>query len=199
MACGDNDDKPISNLEKTAHKRLIWIITIILVILWLLMLYAFRSHLIYWNHLTITYLTILIPILFMIYHSFIWGKIIDDSKTRECEIDNIMYSIKSENRLTRIVPVIMFGLGVLLSRFDKHILRKTIPFLLLGLLFGSLIPLTLEHISFKQSNVYKLIVTETIDYCSESYSYGLLIAGILLSFTLVVGEPVLQKNTKMFL
>ena len=175
-----NDD--ITQSDKQHHKQLVLIITILFIIMWMIILYIFQKQLLDYRYKFISTITVILPIVFMIYHMYIQNQIINESTSFSVESTRILTKIYSENRFAKIIPVIIFGMGILLSRFDTKYLRISMPFLILSLLFGTIIPFIIEHINFKQSSIDQILFFEIVEFCSESYAYSLLISSVLLPF-----------------
>ena len=99
---------------------------------------------------------------------------------------------KWDTKLSKIIPVIIFGLGLLLSRhkiFSKE-LKNIVPYLLLSLILGTLTPFILVFIDSSVflnnkknflDNFISLAFKQIIFCCIVTASITLLI-GVLISF-----------------
>ena len=129
----------------------------------------------------------------MLYHSYVKSINFNSSIpiSKEEEKKKILDDMDKEKELANIVPVIVFGLGFLFNSYiiNKKSINLTVPFLLLSLLFGTIIPYIIMYNSFTDSNITKLLISETFLFSSESFSFTLLLSCVLIPyFHLEIGK-----------
>ncbi len=168
--------------EKKRYEIIVALTTVAMVLAWFVVLYLFRSKLIHSQYKLVASVTALIPIVFILYHGVHRYNLIKDARDLQEEKKKIRAEMEAEQALAKVIPVLIFGLGIVLERFDKKYLGIAIPFLLLALLFGTVIPYMIIYVNFEESHIYKLLASETVQYSSEAYSFGLLLSGIILPF-----------------
>jgi hypothetical protein len=126
-----------------------------------------------------------LPVVGIMYHAFIKIRELDRADYREEDSRvKIVNEMKEEKNLANVIPVIVFGVGVLLNTqlVSKDIVRATIPLLLLSLLLGTLIPYIIMYNSFDDSNITKLLVSEVVLFSSESFAFAILILCVLIPY-----------------
>lgn len=104
--------------------------------------------------------------------------------TEKQEKKKIIKNMVKENNLVNIVPVIVFGLGFLLRSIivNDEAIKLTIPYLLLALLLGTIIPYIIMYNNFENCDLSKLIISETLLFSSEACSFSLLISCALIPY-----------------
>lgn len=94
-----------------------------------------------------------------------------------------------ETEFARTVPIIIFGLCLALGPpFKVNMKLTALPFLLLGLICGCIIPYYISLVCFPESNIEKLLVFETIEFRLESFSLTFLFLAICSSFYLSIKQ-----------
>ena len=172
-------------MNKKYYKSILYIINIILVLAWVLIL-KFTKNLIKGKQLWLDILIYLLPILFIIYHINIQLAILNKSKSIKEERNKISKLLKKDLAVAKTIPIMIFGIGIILSKANKEYILISLPYLLLALIFGTVIPFVISMISFKESNLTKLIISENVFSSSESFSFALLIPAIFYPLFLVL-------------
>ena len=80
--------------------------------------------------------------------------------------------IRAEQAFIDILPVTIFGTGILLTNFITN-LDKVIRDFYLVIVFGLLIPLLTTSLTFTVSNIYKKLTNDIISFSSESYAFAI--------------------------
>ena len=75
-----------------------------------------------------------------------------------------------------VVPIIIFGLGVFLPSKFKYLV---LPYLLLALIFGTIIPFIIMKLVENSNSLELLILKDSMEYCSQSFSFTLIIPALL--------------------
>lgn len=179
----------ISNVKKKNHIRYVNISTIVVLLVWLVLCVFVYKLLIKKTNIEGSYFIILciIPIPCILYHMKIIHHIIEKSNTIEKEKKRIIYKLKMETEFARTVPIIIFGLCLALGPpFKIDMKLSAFPFLLLGLIFGCIIPYYISLVSFPESNIEKLLIFETMEFSLESFSLTFLFLAICAPFYLSI-------------
>ena len=95
--------------------------------------------------------------------------------------------MKEDIDISKIIPSTVFGLGLLFSsgKLDIKLLKVTTPYLLLSILFGTIIPYFIIHNNFKNTNLKQLIISKTLLYISETLAFTFLIPSIIIPFLIM--------------
>ena len=135
---------------------------ILFLIIWILTLFIFKKYLLISKNICINLIIIFLPIILIIIQLNNYTKLINDNKI------NILNSyIKEDIKMTHVIPVIIFGVAMLLSRHSNYSKKLAIivPFFILSLLFSIVIPTSLKFIFHKNNlninlllNIYIYII-----------------------------------------
>ena len=174
------------------------------IVFWLILIIIFKKKLLNNNYKILSGFMIILPILLIIINLFRIDNIKkleinketfknltkSDTKSNtksntkpDKKIETILYS---EKNLSSVIPTITFGLASLLK--GSKYLNILTPYLLLSILFGTIIPYFIYNLNIKTINInknfksYKLSVSEIIESGFTGFSYSLLITGLILSF-----------------
>ena len=164
-------------LEQRQHTMyLLMIITSILVIT---VNYIFYFFIIFDN--TKTYiisllLTLFLPFLFNIY-SILYHINFQEKRTEKENLEELEKEITSEKSN---IPIILFGLGIFITKLDKKHILTIFPFLMVSLFFGTIIPEFMNTLIFDHYDLNRLTIVEEIDFTIITLSYGFLIMSIYL-------------------
>ena len=181
--------KKLDNIGIKKHLKIMYITSILCLIFWVFSCLIIYKLLVKPSNINI-YLFIFIffiPILSISYHITIQSKIINSSKYIHLEKKRIFDQLKIEKDFAKTLPIIIFGIGIILGRpFTIKMKLSAFPFLILALTFGSIIPYLISLINFKESTIDKLIVSEVSSFCFETYAFSLLFLAVypplILSF-----------------
>jgi hypothetical protein len=155
-------------MEDSEKKKMIQIsqiTTISMIVFWILFLYFSKLNALY-------AIVLLLPISHIIYQTYIKKSILLNIKDVEEEKKNILSNLEKDLDYAKVIPSILFGVGVLIPNKIKKIV---LPYLLCALLFGTIIPFIMSEMNFKESTLGFLIVSEIIQYSLESFTYVLMI------------------------
>lgn len=157
----------------------------ICIITWYIILYFCRYKFIYPFRFSITLFLFILPMIFILYHAFIkikYFKQINYNKKREKE--DILSALAREKDLANIIPVIIFGFGYLIQNglLDHKVSKLIIPFLIMSLLLGTVIPYALIYNSFIHCSNEKILISEIILFSSEACALTILIACCMVTF-----------------
>jgi hypothetical protein len=157
--------------EKERLIQLSQITSFIMILFWILFLYVSKLNALY-------IIIHLVPIIHIIYQAYIKNQIILKIHDIEEEKTNILTSLEKDLDYAKVIPSILFGVGVLIPNKIK---KMVLPYLLCALLFGTILPFIMSEMNFKDSSVEYLIVSEIIQYSLESFTYVLMLPVIYYS------------------
>jgi hypothetical protein len=122
--------------------------------------------------------TLIIPIITSLY-SAIYHINFEKTHTEAEALDEL----KKENSLEKEskIPIILFGLGIFITKLKKKYITVIFPYLIYSLVFGTIIVEVLNHFIFDYNNLDRLIFVEELEFASIMLSYGFLIMGIYLT------------------
>ena len=158
--------------------------SIVSIILWYTILYLCRFKLIYPVTPFVTAVLFILPTIFIIYHGVIEMDYLKKNKNDKKEKEDILLALAREKDLANIIPVIIFGFGhlIMLKIVKPKISKLIIPFLVMSLLLGTVIPYVFIYNSFKNCSNRKLLITEILLFASESAALTILIACCITAF-----------------
>ena len=154
------------------------IITLIIsYLIWFIILYSLRKIIFNKKFIYSIILFIIIIPLFLILYHFIHS--INYYKKKKIKLLEIEMNI--ERYASRLLPAILFGIGILYSGFsDKKIIKILIPYLALAVFFGTVIPSILVYMNNNYKDFDILFFFESLEFNFVSFGYGLLLAGIFI-------------------
>lgn len=101
--------------------------------------------------------------------------------TDEEELAALEKEINSETEIVSTIPVLLFGLGIIYTQNKKaDYITPTLAFLLLAILFGSLLPQLAKHMVFDHNNLARMFVIEEIIFSFIAIAFGLIIASVIV-------------------
>jgi hypothetical protein len=107
--------------------------------------------------------------------------IVIERKSDKDEIVILKDEIKAEQSISSTIPVLLFGLGIIYGQFkDKSYLSITLPYLLIAVIFGSILPEIGKHLIINYESLYKLFIVSHIIFLCNSIAFGLLIASLIM-------------------
>ena len=149
--------------------------TIVVLILWYILLYSTRHILLKKKYIFIDYLLFILPLLLVMNHLYNMHNHIINNNDIVLE-ENIKDDLKKEMGYAQVVPIIIFGLGVFLPSKFKYLV---LPYLLLSLIFGTIIPFIIMKLGENSNSLELLILKDSMEYCSQSFSFTLIIPALL--------------------
>lgn len=124
-------------------------------------------------------MVVLLPILLNTYSVF-WHINYEQTKTAKETLDELEKEIQNEDA-PKTIPVILFGLGLLISRGkNKNLIRLIIPYLIFSLFFGTVMTQLINQLIFDHNNLERLIIAEELSFMFLSLSFGLMCMSIFL-------------------
>lgn len=161
--------------------------TIMCIILWYFILYLCRNKFIYPIPSNIVSLLFILPVIFIIYHGITEMEYFKQIKDLEKEKKQILEAFNREKDLANIIPVIIFGFGFLImnNMVRKKISKLVIPFLIMSLLLGTVVPYTVIYNSFDNCSNEKILISEIVLFSSEAVALSMLISCCIMTFFMV--------------
>ena len=164
-------------LEQRQHTMyLLMIITSILVITVNYIFYFFIKFDNTKTYIISLLLTLFLPFLFNIY-SILYHINFQEKRTEKENLEELEKEITSEKSN---IPIILFGLGIFITKLDKKHILTIFPFLMVSLFFGTIIPEFINTLIFDHYDLNRLTIVEEIDFTIITLSYGFLIMSIYL-------------------
>ena len=78
------------------------------------------------------------------------------------------------------LPFILFGLGLFIDKMEKKHISLIFQYLIVSLIFGTIIAEMLPYVIFDHNNVIRLTIVGELEYLSKMISYGFLAMGMYL-------------------
>lgn len=125
------------------------------------------------------FLTLVFPIASVFYNTYYHIQF-QKTHTKEEELEELQEEAKllKESK----VPIILFGLGVFITKLEKKYIRRIFPYLLASLIFGNIFIEVVNHLNFDFQNLRRMIIFEEIGFASLMLSYGFLVMSIYLTY-----------------
>lgn len=161
----------MKNSEKDRLIKIVQITSITMITFWILFLYFSKLN-------TLYLIVILLPISQITYQLYIKKSVILNINNYEEEQTKTLSNITKDLDYAKVIPSILFGVGVLIPNKIKKIV---LPYLVSALLFGTIIPFIISEIDFSESKLDVLIISEIIQYSLESFTYVLMLPVIYYS------------------
>lgn len=123
-------------------------------------------------------LTLVFPFFINIYSIF-WHINFEETRTEEENLEEL----ERENKLEKEskIPIILFGLGLFITKLEKNLVLTIFPYLMVSLLFGTILPEFMTLIIFDHYDLYRLTSISEINFAMTGLSYGFLIMSIYLT------------------
>lgn len=123
-------------------------------------------------------LTLVFPFFINIYSIF-WHINFQENRTAEENLEEL----EKENKLEKEskVPIILFGLGLFITKLEKNLILTIFPYLMVSLLFGTILPEFMTLLIFDHYDLYRLTAISEINFAITGLSYGFLIMSIYLT------------------
>jgi len=165
-------------LEKSEHMMyLLVIITSLVIIIVNYLFYFFIKFDDTKTYIISLLLTLFLPFSFNIY-SVLYHINFQETRTEEENLDELEKEISFEKSN---IPIILFGLGVFITKLDKKHILSIFPFLMVSLFFGTIMPEFINTLIFDHYDLYRMTVSEEIKFAIITLSYGFLIMSIYLT------------------
>jgi hypothetical protein len=130
---------------------------------------------------------IIIPLILYSYYIFYQIFSIRQHKSYEELLEETKYEIKKEEKISEIIPVILFGIGIIYANIQKitkkkKLLKIVAPFLIFSLIFGTVITNMISYLILDHYDLHTILISSDIDFVAISISFGLMLTSLLMPF-----------------
>ena len=167
--------KEISHNSK--NFKILVAVASISIIFWIILFYSTRT--IFGLEDRIYNFIAIIPVILIIMHLFHEIKTLANSINKKDELEVLKKELKLLKGFSAIIPTLLFGIGTIFA-YEKKIMHKVVPFLILSALFGTILPNLLMYITFDYKNLDKLLLITNIDFSVTSYAFAYLLCTVLV-------------------
>ena len=123
-------------------------------------------------------LTLFFPFFINIYSVF-YHIHFQETKTEEESLEELEKENKAEKESK--IPIILFGLGIFVTKLKRKQILLIFPFLMTALFFGTILPEFTNTLIFDHHDLYRMTIAEEIEFTMSTWSYGFLIMSIYLT------------------
>lgn len=131
------------------------------------------------------------PIVMYTYYIFHEINSVREGITYEKLLAEANLEIEKEEKIAGIIPVILFGIGIVYTNIQKntpkklHILKLVAPYLIFSLLFGTVFPNIISYLILDHHDLHRVLIAADADFVFVSMSFGLMITSLLMPFFLI--------------
>ena len=123
-------------------------------------------------------LTLILPFFINIYSVF-YHIHYQETKTEEENLEELERENKTETESK--VPVILFGLGLFITKLNKNVMLNIFPYLMVALFFGTILPEFCNTLIFDHHDLYRMTIVEELEFMMSTLSYGFLVMSVYLT------------------
>ena len=132
-------------------------------------------------------LVIVMPIILYSYYIFHEIESVREHKSYKVLLEESEADFKAEEKTSSIIPVILFGVGIVYGNIEKltknkDIIKTAAPFLIFSLLFGTVIPNMVSYLILDHHDLHRVLVASDVNFFAMSISFGLMITSLLIPF-----------------
>ena len=177
-----------SDKQKERHDREVLEYSFFLIVSWVVIIlfsYIFHGYIVKNDFMFASIICVsVIPIIMVTYYFFIQLQYVD--KTKEEELAILQKELVEELEIAKLVPIILFGLGIVLSNvYDKKIIKLVFPYLVAAVIFGCLMPFVIRHLTIDETNIEYMIIADEMMMMTISQYFGLLFAILVIALLYV--------------
>lgn len=134
-------------------------------------------------------LVIVMPIILYSYYIFHEIESVREHKSYKDLLEESEADFKAEEKTSSIIPIILFGVGIVYGNVEKFtknkdIIKTAAPFLIFSLLFGTVIPNMVSYLILDHHDLHRVLVASDVNFFAISISFGLMITSLLIPFLL---------------
>jgi len=127
------------------------------------------------------------PLLLYSYYIFHEIESIREHKSYEELLEEAEAELKAEEKISEIIPVILFGVGIVYSQIQKitkkqGLLKMVAPYLIFSLIFGTVIPNIVSYLVLDHQDLHRVLIASDVDFIVVSIAFGLMITSLLMPF-----------------
>jgi ABC-type enterochelin transport system permease subunit len=112
-------------------------------------------------------------------YSIFWHIHYHETVSEEEALKEIQKEIEREGKSQ--IPVILFGIGIFITKLNEKIVKQILPYLMFALVFGTIIPEFTNFLIFDYNDIKRITIAGEIDFSFIVMSYGFLFISILLT------------------
>ena len=132
-------------------------------------------------------LVVVMPIILYSYYIFHEIESVREHKSYKVLLEESEAEIKAEEKTSSIIPIILFGVGIVYGNVEKFtknkdIIKTAAPFLIFSLLFGTVIPNMVSYLILDHHDLHRVLVASDVNFFAMSISFGLMITSLLIPF-----------------
>jgi hypothetical protein len=132
-------------------------------------------------------LVIVMPIILYSYYIFHEIESVREHKSYKVLLEESEADFKAEEKTSSIIPIILFGVGIVYGNVEKFtknkdIIKTAAPFLIFSLLFGTVIPNMVSYLILDHHDLHRVLVASDVNFFAISISFGLMITSLLIPF-----------------
>ena len=132
-------------------------------------------------------LVVVMPIILYSYYIFHEIESVREHKSYKVLLEESEADFKAEEKTSSIIPVILFGVGIVYGNIEKltknkDIIKTAAPFLIFSLLFGTVIPNMVSYLILDHHDLHRVLVASDVNFFAMSISFGLMITSLLIPF-----------------
>lgn len=166
-------------LEKREHTMyLLMIVTSVVIIIVNYMFYFYVKFDNKKTYIISVLLTLFFPFFINIYSVF-YHIHFQETKTEEENLEELERENQQEKESK--VPIILFGLGIFVTKLKRKQILLIFPFLMTALFFGTILPEFTNTLIFDHHDLYRMTIIEEVEFMMVVLSYGFLIMSIYLT------------------
>lgn len=146
-------------------------------------IFGYFFHQLFVNHnykMISVFFVIFVPLILITYSTFYH---VNFQKTHSIKqsLDELEKELETEEA-SKTIPIILFGLGILLTRLgNKKTTKIIIPYLLTSLFFGTVATELTNQLIFNHFDLQRMLVGSEVSFMFTSMAYGLLFMSIILT------------------
>ena len=132
-------------------------------------------------------LVVVMPIILYSYYIFHEIESVREHKSYKVLLEESEADFKAEEKTSSIIPIILFGVGIVYGNVEKFtknkdIIKTAAPFLIFSLLFGTVIPNMVSYLILDHHDLHRVLVASDVNFFAMSISFGLMITSLLIPF-----------------
>ena len=132
-------------------------------------------------------LVVVMPIILYSYYIFHEIESVREHKSYKVLLEESEADFKAEEKTSSIIPIILFGVGIVYGNVEKFtknkdIIKTAAPFLIFSLLFGTVIPNMVSYLILDHHDLHRVLVASDVNFFDISISFGLMITSLLIPF-----------------
>jgi hypothetical protein len=132
-------------------------------------------------------LVVVMPIILYSYYIFHEIESVREHKSYKVLLEESEADFKAEEKTSSIIPIILFGVGIVYGNVEKFtknkdIIKTAAPFLIFSLLFGTVIPNMVSYLILDHHDLHRVLVASDVNFFAISISFGLMITSLLIPF-----------------